>query len=487
MPETKDALTTSTTTAKKAGSKKAAAKKAGSKKAAAKKVGSKKAVAKKVGSKKAVAKKAGSKKAVAKKAGSKKAVAKKAGSMKAAAKKVGGKKATAKTAAAKTAAAKKAGGSEATAAGRRVDAREKGSDRRAGARAMGPNRRADAQQVASSTPAIRRDTLVAAPVPTVRFAVPISAMLAAIGLYTLWGGQTVAIKYSLVSFPPLWSAFWRFVLGVGCLAIICWVRGISLVPDRRQWKLLWGQSWIFVLQAGTMNWGIQLSTASMSSIIIGAHPLFASVLAPLLLARDPFSRQRWIGLMIAFGAMSFAILSKGSAQVESNVGIVVLLFSSLMLGARIITGAKLTESMRPEMMVFWQMTLSLPFFFVGAILYEPVLWSQIHWSSIVGLLYQGVIVAGLNFVIAATLVQRYSPSVITSFGFLVPITGVFFSALILDETAHLGLLVGLTGVGLGLYIIARSRKRNKPVSKTPPNVAGVKTLRTTGGSRTALK
>ena len=45
-------------------------------------------------------------------------------------------------------------------------------------------------------------------------AVPLRIILVAVLIHSFWGGNPVAIKFSLEVFPPLWTAFFRFLIGV---------------------------------------------------------------------------------------------------------------------------------------------------------------------------------------------------------------------------------------------------------------------------------
>ncbi len=49
--------------------------------------------------------------------------------------------------------------------------------------------------------------------------IPLNAILVAVVLHTLWGGNPVAIKLGLLAFPPLWNGFFRFLIGIVCIAI----------------------------------------------------------------------------------------------------------------------------------------------------------------------------------------------------------------------------------------------------------------------------
>ena len=63
-------------------------------------------------------------------------------------------------------------------------------------------------------------------------AVPLGAVLVSLVIHSLWGGNPVAVKFSLVAFPPLTTAFLRFAIGIACVALWAHWRGVRLLPDR---------------------------------------------------------------------------------------------------------------------------------------------------------------------------------------------------------------------------------------------------------------
>ena len=64
-------------------------------------------------------------------------------------------------------------------------------------------------------------------------------------------------------------------------------------------------------------------------------------------------------------------------------------------------------------------------------------------------------IAGLAFTVNYSLMRRYSPSVMISFNFVSPMTGVMLGVAILGESLSLSLLGGMALVALGLALIAR--------------------------------
>ena len=103
----------------------------------------------------------------------------------------------------------------------------------------------------------------------------------------------------------------------------------------------------------------------------------------------------------------------------------------------------------------WQMILSLPAFALSGALFETIAWQNLDWQPILAILYQGIIIAGFGFMINAILMQRYSPTLMVSFGFVSPISGVFLSLWLLGEDMSWQIAAGMILVAFGLYVIAK--------------------------------
>ena len=106
-------------------------------------------------------------------------------------------------------------------------------------------------------------------------------------------------------------------------------------------------------------------------------------------------------------------------------------------------------------MVLWQMVISVPVFGVAALMSENIVWERVGLAPIAGIVYQGLVVAGLGFMLLTYLMKRYSTSVITSFNFVSPISGVLLSVLLLGDKITFHVLAGVALVGTGLYLVAR--------------------------------
>ena len=288
-------------------------------------------------------------------------------------------------------------------------------------------------------------------------AVPLQAIAIAVVIHILWGGNPVAVKYSLLAFPPLWTAFFRFVIAILCVGIWAKIIGVSIWPARHEWPALLLIGALFTVQIATMNIGFDLTTGSMGAVLIATNPIFAALFAHFLIAGDRLNVIKSVGLLVAFVGTAL-VLTRGGSDLhlaQGTWGNVILLMSACLLGGRLIYSARVLQRMDEARVVLWQMILSLPLFALGGLAFETIRWHAIAWEPLAGLVYQGVVVAGLGFSVAFYLMKRYAPSVIVSFNFVSPIAGVLLSAWLLGDVIAGHLWAGMLLVAVGLFLIAR--------------------------------
>ena len=288
-------------------------------------------------------------------------------------------------------------------------------------------------------------------------AVPLGAVLVSIVIHSLWGGNPVAVKFSLVAFPPLTTAFLRFAIGIACIALWAHWRGVRLLPDKGEWQALWGVAVLFAMQITLMNIGFDHTSGAMGSVLIATNPLFAVTFAHFLVAGDRMTPVKALGLLVAMAGSLLALLEDADLSTLDlgAAGNWIVLSSAVMLGFRLSLSARIVRRIEPTKVAMWQMVLSLPMFGAGALLFEEIVWDRVGAGPIAGLLFQGIVIAGVGFTVSYHLMRRYTPSVMMSFNFISPIAGVSFSAWLLGDRVGTLLLAGMALVAVGLYLVAR--------------------------------
>ncbi|MDA8109912.1 MAG: DMT family transporter [Betaproteobacteria bacterium] len=288
-----------------------------------------------------------------------------------------------------------------------------------------------------------------------RWSIPARAVLAAVLINILWGGNPIALKVALDAFPPLWSGLLRFALGSACVAAWARYARIPLWPTPGEWPALAGIGVLFTVQLAMMNIGFEHTSAVNGAVLIASNPLFGVLFAHFLVPGDRLRPGRALGALVAFAGTGLVLTHGAGPAGGPHAGDWIVLASACLLGLRLAVSGRVLRGMNAVRLTFWQMVISMPLFAAGALASETVRLDRIGVAPVAGILYQGVVIAGLAFTVNFQLIRRYTPSVVISFNFLAPVTGVLLGAWLLGETVTAGLVGGMLLVAIGLGLIAR--------------------------------
>lgn len=275
----------------------------------------------------------------------------------------------------------------------------------------------------------------------------------------LWGGNTVSVKIGLAGIPPLALAGVRFLLGG--VTVLVWAvaqkLGLGVEPGKRLPMALLAA--IFFVQIGCLNMGISLTLASRSALFLATYPFWTALLAHFFVPGERLESRTAAGLLLAFSGLILLFGEGLVARIGSPLGDAFALASGLLLGVRMVYTKRLTANMHPVQLLLWQSALSVPAFFAASLVVERPGVPVINPVIVAAIAYQGIVVAGFCFIIQVVLIHRYSPSVVTAFGFATPVFGVLLSALVLGEPITPALVASLVLVAAGITIVNRAPRR----------------------------
>lgn len=286
---------------------------------------------------------------------------------------------------------------------------------------------------------------------------PLTAVAITLAICILFGGNQVASKIALQQFPPLVCAALAFSISTIVLWVYAWVKDReSLVPNHRIWRLHIISAILFILFNSIALIGLQFTLASRASIFIAMHPFFVVVFNYLTPNRERLGWRRWFGLGLTLVGV-LIVFSEGLYPLlgASWIGDSLLFLASAVLGLMILCLRAVTRYVSPIQATFWQMGLSVPIFWLAALIFEFPLnltrFSESWW----GIFYMGLVVNVIAFVVRAELFRRYSASTVSAFLFVSPITGLWLSHWFLDDPITWTLGVGGAMVALGVFLVYR--------------------------------
>ncbi len=269
----------------------------------------------------------------------------------------------------------------------------------------------------------------------------------------LWGGNQVAIKAGLEGMPPVAMAAARFALGLAVVALAARLTRTRVTAVGGQWRGLLELSLLFTTQILLLNIGTHYTSSSRSIVLISAYPFFTALFAHLLIPGDRLGLRQVLGMVFAF--VGIIVLFAGSLSITDTawlLGDALVLGSAVLLGLRQVVLKRLVHGLHPYQVLFWQAALGIPLFIVVSLIFESpgeILWTR---RAMLGVLYQGLVVAGACFIILVFLLSKHPASRLGVFGFLTPVVGVVLAGWVMDEALSQVVLASMILVAGGTML-----------------------------------
>ncbi|QCB47544.1 DMT family transporter [Hydrogenophaga sp. PAMC20947] len=285
----------------------------------------------------------------------------------------------------------------------------------------------------------------------------------AIGLLVLccafWGFQQILIKSTVGEIPPLWQASLRMGGAAVLLLFWCQLRGVPLFARDGTLKggLLAGL--LFAGEFAFIYIGLQYTSASRLTVFLYTSPFVVALLLPRWVPSETLKRMQWIGLVIAFTAVTIAF-SEGffhSSPVAGQWrGDAMGLAAGILWGLTTLTIRRTTlADASPEKTLFYQLgvttlvtpVLSLAIGETWSLDYSAQAWGSLFLQSAVG--------AFASYLTWMWLLRHYPATQMSSFTFLTPVFALVFGVALLGEALTLQLTLALVGVAVGIVLVNR--------------------------------
>lgn len=281
-------------------------------------------------------------------------------------------------------------------------------------------------------------------------------------LSALWGGNTVAVKIGVVDSPPLMLAALRFAIGGVCVVGWgLWTRAPFRLDRGEGWPLL-GLGVLFAAQLGLLNVGVWLSTAGHAAVLLNAYPVYIVLLAHFFVPGDRMTLATLGGVILGFSGI---LLLFGSQLLEAPqpgstilAGDVVLSASAVLLALRQVVLNRQLQRIHPVKPLLAQVVIGTPLFLLLSWLVEPAP-TVLTWTLAASLFYQGVVIAGFNFIANMSLLKTYRPSALAAFSLTTPLFGVIATALVIGEPISWRLAASALLVAGGIAVATLLRDR----------------------------
>ena len=279
-----------------------------------------------------------------------------------------------------------------------------------------------------------------------------------ITLALIWASAFFNIKIATYSFGPITIAFFRIFFGAIPVIILCLIKNIKIEAFSKDW--LWFASIGFinlVIPFFLIAYGVQKIQSNLAAILMATTPLSATILAHFFTKNEKFNWLKSVGILIGFLGIVFLFSDKILINDENIFyALSILLGSTFYVIGGILTlriSNKRNENVTASILIW------------GSIIVFPVaMYFEQPWAlsprldSMIALLYLGVFPTGVAWLLRFNILKHNGLIFQSQVAYLIPIFGVILGFLFLNELITSKVLVSLSLVILGIYLVQRSNK-----------------------------
>ncbi len=273
-----------------------------------------------------------------------------------------------------------------------------------------------------------------------------------------WGSSYLFIKIGVETLTPLTLVASRLAIGAAVLAVVMVVARQAL-PRR---ALVYGHLVVMallgiVIPFFLITWGELSIGSGLAAILNGTVPLFAIVLAAAVLVDEPITVNRLVGLLVGFAGvvvLTSPTLSDGSGgTLEGELALIGASFSYAAAG---VYARRNLRDLPPMPSAFLEVSFAFLITLVLAFALEQPLETAVEASTVVSVVWLGLIGSGLAFLGFFFLINRWGATRVALVAYLLPVVGVTLGALVLDEAVTLPVITGMALI-IGGIALANAR------------------------------
>ncbi|THD73462.1 DMT family transporter [Thalassobius vesicularis] len=267
----------------------------------------------------------------------------------------------------------------------------------------------------------------------------------------------VVVKLGNGGFQPVFMAGLRSVGAV--IVLIAWMRLRGIPFDFRKGTLgpglLLGA--LFAQEFVALFWALDHTSVSHASLLFYTMPVILSIAAHFLLPGERLTSLRVLGLVLAMGGVALVLGGHRGGQATLAGDLAALSGAFGWAGIALVLRLSRLSTVRPEMQLFWQLSVSAVILLAVSPMFGPFLRDPGMWHFM-GLAYQILAVASFGFLFWVFLISIYPASGVASFAFLTPVLSVTLGWLLLGEEMGWNVIGAMVLVALGIVLINRKKR-----------------------------
>ena len=277
-------------------------------------------------------------------------------------------------------------------------------------------------------------------------------------LGVIWGSSFFNIKIASYSYDPFTLALARVFFASIPLIGLCIYKKIKIEVFSSEWKIyaLIGACNI-VIPFSLIAIGTSKVDSFLAAILMSTTPMSGSVLAHIFTKNEKITFYKSVGIIVGFSGIVFLFLDKLIINDNNILYALIILAGSTFYSIGGILTLKIKKRGNENVTtstIIWSVILLIPLSFI---LEDPLNTSP-SLESTISLIYLGIIATGAAWLLRFRILTVNGLVFQTQVAYIIPIVGVFFGYLFMNEVITWKVLVSLSLIILGIYIVKKNNK-----------------------------
>jgi len=269
-----------------------------------------------------------------------------------------------------------------------------------------------------------------------------------------WSFSFIWTRVAIQSFPPVTLVSLRLLIASVLLYLVTKALGKfqRVRPVDLKWFILLAFFEPFLYYIGE-TYGLTLVDATLASVIVSTIPLFAPVLAFIVL-KERIAWPTVLGILVSLAGVFFVIYEPGGGFQANPWGVALLFLAVFAAICYATTLRKISTHYSILNVILYQSVIGLGFFVPTFFMtdFSTISTLQVTDEALVALAMLSVFASVFAFVLFAGAVRQVGVARSNVFVNLIPVFTAIFSWLILDELISLSKWFGISVVIFGLFV-----------------------------------
>ena len=293
-----------------------------------------------------------------------------------------------------------------------------------------------------------------------------------------WGSSYLFIKIGVETLTPFVLVAGRLAIGAAVLALVMLIRHQRMPRARR----IYGHMVIvallgIVIPFSLITWGEESIDSGLAAILNGTVPLFAIVLAAMVLVDEPITVNRLLGL--ATGFIGVVVLTSPSFEHGlggSLPGELALIGSAVSYGAAGVYARRTVPDLAPLPSAFLEVGFAFVITLLLALIFGDPLSTRVEWSTVLSIAWLGLVGSGLAFLAFFFILGRWGATRTSMVAYLLPVVGIVLGVTVRGESVSMPVLAGMVLIIAGVAVANIRWGHRRLIGRREPLAAEVAIL-----------